>query len=177
MSTDTDLAGLERDWLLGRAARKSSGVRPRDYGISSDALCAFALGAPDPREIHALPNDRADLDACERAYTGAPSHLQPVMLPVLEAFREHIAAYEAGRQCRREQVLRERAERERARIAAGEPRRFLIEREIRTRVTYIIEADALEQARDIADDEDQLDRLTPHSTVVVSDSTAWVTEA
>lgn len=82
----------ERDWLRDRSQRDHDCTVPRDYGVSSDALCRFAVGGPDPRGTGDLPWDGGDLAACERAYQGAPAHLKPRMLPVLTAFRAHVNA-------------------------------------------------------------------------------------
>lgn len=101
MTTMTDhaavlaqLAGIRTEHLLfyaRRAYEQIHGLRPRRYGVSSNALTDYALGLRPEPGIALYPLDQADLDACERTYATAPSDLQPLMLPLLERYRVRIA--------------------------------------------------------------------------------------
>lgn len=82
----------ERDWLAQRLIRAAFPRRAelRDWGKSADALVAYALGGPEPNPYWNYPWNAHDLEACERTYLGAPEHLKPRMLPMLESYREAV---------------------------------------------------------------------------------------
>ena len=95
------------DFLRLRDTARRVRSNPRCYGVSSDALAAFALGwAPRPLAPGRpqnqspygtvwigdemgidYPHDEDDLAACELTYQMAPARIQERMLPVLEEFR------------------------------------------------------------------------------------------
>jgi hypothetical protein len=87
------MAALRPEHLLffaRRAYEQIHGLRPRRYGVSSDALTDYALGMRPEPGVALYPADQADLDACERTYATAPVDLQQRMLPVLEKYRSAV---------------------------------------------------------------------------------------
>lgn len=65
-------------------------IRPRRYGVSSNALVDYVLELRGEPGVVLYPSDLWDLMACERAYATAPADLQPLMLPVLVKYRAHV---------------------------------------------------------------------------------------
>lgn len=62
-------------------------------GLSSAGMVRWAIRSPNSDEyIGNLPRDTDDIRRCERVYENSPPWLQGRMLPVLEAFRAHVAA-------------------------------------------------------------------------------------
>ena len=100
-ATDAEL----RFMILREESRGQWG-RPRCTGRSSDALARFGLGYGEkPTENNDYPHDGADLDACERTYAMAPTHVQAKMRPVLLAYRVYV--YERLASYAREQLAAE----------------------------------------------------------------------
>jgi len=81
----------EREFYIVREESRARHMRPRCYGISSDALTNFALGLAGAPVNGQFPSDRGDLAACELTYGMAPNRLKAIMLPVLESYRAHIS--------------------------------------------------------------------------------------
>lgn len=70
--------------------------RDRCWGISSDALADYALGLRGEPTRRDYPYDPSDLAACERTFRMAPAHLQDVMRPFLDLYREAVEARYPG---------------------------------------------------------------------------------
>lgn len=88
-----NLAGVRPEHLLfyaRRAYEQIHHIRPRRYGVSSNALTEHVLGLRPEPGIALYPLDLWDLEACERTYATAPADLHPVMLPLLEKYREYV---------------------------------------------------------------------------------------
>lgn len=88
-----NLAGLRHEHLLywaRRAYEQIHHIRPRRYGISSNAMVDHALGLRPEPGVVLYPQDAYDLEACERAYKTAPEDLQALMLPLLEKYQEYV---------------------------------------------------------------------------------------
>ena len=75
----------ERNYLL----RWLGGFNAELTGLSADALTLYAYYETDPGPNY--PRDKGDLGRCERAFAKAPPHLQKLMLPLLEKWRENLA--------------------------------------------------------------------------------------
>lgn len=87
------LAGVRHEHLLfyaRRAYEQVHGLRPRRYGVSSNALTDYALGLRPEPGTALYPKDKGDLEACELTYETAPADLQPLMLPVLEKYQVYV---------------------------------------------------------------------------------------
>ncbi|MEU0467260.1 hypothetical protein ABZ215_24935 [Amycolatopsis sp. NPDC006131] len=79
-------------FLFARHEAQRRHVRPRCWGISSDALAYYGAGKEPEPGLDEYPADPADLGACERTYAMAPEGIKPRMRPVLEKYRAHVAA-------------------------------------------------------------------------------------
>ena len=90
------MAGLRAEHLLFWARRSYEQVhhlRPRRYGISSDAMIDYALGLRGEPGIILYPKDTDDLQACERAYQTAPEDLRPLLEPLMDKYRAYVDQY------------------------------------------------------------------------------------
>lgn len=88
-----NLAGLRPEHLLywsRRAYEQVHHIRPRRYGVSSNAMVDYVLGLRGEPGLILYPLDTSDLQACERAYQTAPEDLRPLLEPIMDKYRMYV---------------------------------------------------------------------------------------